>query len=355
MPQSSQYVQSPIKPSQLDLETIYVYPVKRVKEGQRVSFPDLNATDPDGDILTYYFDPPLNVYGEWQTKRGDAGMYFTNISVTDGKNLTVQTIIIIVEPINRPPIIVPIRPIIVQEGQVVRINPKILDPDNDTLSVTISGWKDKFPHTTTYDDAGDHVVIITADDGWATTTITANISVRNVNRGPTLSPIGNITITEGGLVSLNPHATDPDGDKLTYRYTPPLDASGRWQTSKGDIGSYPVTVTVSDGSLNARQYLVIRVEKGHDPPVLEGVKDIDAKEGQTITAEITAYSPEGRNVSIRFSGFMDGPIKHLGYDDQGSHDVRVSANDGMSSSESSFKVNVQEVNRPPIFTPESFQ
>ena len=242
-------------------KSIYVYPVKRAKEGQRISFPDLNATDLDGDILTYYFEPPLDEKGEWQTQRGDAGRYYTNISVSDGKNITVQTVILIVEPLNRPPILSAARNTIVQEGQEIRINPKVADPDNDSVIVTFSGWKDSFPYKTTYEDAGAHIVIITADDGWSTVSLPINITVKNVNRIPVMDPLKNLTVTEGDLVEISPFASDADGEKIVFRYTQPVDLDGKWQTKRGDSGTYQVTVTATDGQDFVSKAVYVRVLK----------------------------------------------------------------------------------------------
>ena len=333
---------------------IFVYPVKRAKEGQKISFPDLNATDPDGDILTYYFEPPLDENGEWQTQRGDAGRYYSNISVSDGKNITVQTVILIVEPLNRPPYISVIRPIIVQEGQEVRISPKVSDPDNDTVKITYSGWRDSFPYKTTYDDAGEHRVLVTADDGWNTASYMVNITIKNLNRIPVIEPVKNLTVTEGDLVEISPYASDADGERVSFKYSAPLDPDGKWQTKRGDLGSYKFTVTASDGQDAVSSSAYIKILKAHDPPTIVA-RDLTVKEGQTATAQVTASSPDKLNLTITYSGWMEGPVKEVGYDEQGEHKVTVAASDGISKATAEFSVTVIDVNRPPMFTPESFE
>src|SRR3989344_6604417 len=42
-------------------------PVKEYTEGDLVGFPNLKATDPDGDKITYTFTEPLDGEGKWQT------------------------------------------------------------------------------------------------------------------------------------------------------------------------------------------------------------------------------------------------------------------------------------------------
>jgi len=79
------------------------------------------------------------------------------------------------------------------------------------------------------------------------------------NLPPILDPIANITVNETDLVSINPTATDPNGDTLTFYFTSPLNSSGDWLTTIGDKGVYFVNVTVSDGSLTDSQIVMITV------------------------------------------------------------------------------------------------
>ena len=74
-------------------------PVKVVTEGDLVSFPNLKATDPDGDPIKYTFSKPLNDKGEWQTKVGDKGEYVVTITASDGTNSVDQKIKIVVNPL----------------------------------------------------------------------------------------------------------------------------------------------------------------------------------------------------------------------------------------------------------------
>jgi hypothetical protein len=79
------------------------------------------------------------------------------------------------------------------------------------------------------------------------------------NRAPVLHYIEDVSVLEGGLVSIAPQAADLDGDNLTFTFTTPLDSSGEWQTQAGDAGVYDVTVRVSDGSLEDSQDITITV------------------------------------------------------------------------------------------------
>lgn len=43
-----------------------------------------NATDPNGDAVTYTFSFPFNSSGQWQTKLTDSGTFYINITASDG-------------------------------------------------------------------------------------------------------------------------------------------------------------------------------------------------------------------------------------------------------------------------------
>ncbi len=69
-------------------------PTMKVREGETVRFPNLQARDPDGDVITYTFSPPLSANGTWVTKTGDAGQYKVKITASDGKSIVDQEVLI---------------------------------------------------------------------------------------------------------------------------------------------------------------------------------------------------------------------------------------------------------------------
>jgi hypothetical protein len=80
-------------------------PALEVNEGDLVKI-NVKATDADGDILTYTFTSPLNSEGEWQTRMGDSGVYYSTITVSDGKTDVEKQVKIIVQPENNKPVLV---------------------------------------------------------------------------------------------------------------------------------------------------------------------------------------------------------------------------------------------------------
>ena len=156
-----------------------------VTEGDLVSFPNLKVDDPDGDPVTFTFTKPLDRKGEWQTKLGDAGTYEIRITASDGEERITETVMIVVEALNVAPRLGVEDTLRVDEGEVLRIDSKITDPDGDTFSVEYSGWMTSNTKAIGYDDSGTHDVTITATDSNGNTAAKeVTIIVRNVNRPP---------------------------------------------------------------------------------------------------------------------------------------------------------------------------
>ncbi|MFH1409268.1 MAG: hypothetical protein ABIH34_05150 [Nanoarchaeota archaeon] len=152
----------------------------KVTEGALVKVTPL-AVDQDGDALTYTFEDPLDEDGRWQTEIGDAGTYLVNIAASDSVARDVKSVRIVVNPLNKAPIIQPIADILVNVGETVSIFPQVSDPDGDQVTVTISGWMTTNTYITKDEDGGEHTVKVTASDGKESST--ANVRV-TVNRPP---------------------------------------------------------------------------------------------------------------------------------------------------------------------------
>ncbi|VVB80775.1 Cadherin-like protein [uncultured archaeon] len=155
-------------------------------------------------------------------------------------------------------------------------------------------------------------------------------------------------VVEGETVSFpNLKAVDPDGDKIEYTFSAPLDNRGRWETKEGDAGDHIVTITASDGTNTVSQKVLIRVNPKNKAPVIEITDPVEAEEGQTITLEPTITDPEGDEVTVTYSGWMNSSTKELGYDDSGNHKVIITATDGKATAAKEFIVSVKNVNRAP--------
>ncbi|MFA5038840.1 MAG: RHS repeat-associated core domain-containing protein [Candidatus Omnitrophota bacterium] len=154
-----------------------------------------------------------------------------------------------VEGMDNSPVLSFLADIVVDEGDEVVVSAVATDLDNDEIAYSFSAplnaegrWQ------TDFDDAGIYNVKVSATD--ASGLIASQnfkISVKNVNRAPSLFPLDDITVSEGQLVLVVPQASDADGDAMTFYFSSPLDSNGRWQTYFNDAGIYPYSITVSDG------------------------------------------------------------------------------------------------------------
>lgn len=158
-------------------------PTLTVTEGDLVKL-NVKATDADGDPLEYTFTAPLNSEGKWQTRTGDAGAYYPEITVSDGKTEVLKKVKIVVEPKNNKPVLQFIPDIEVNEGDVVTIRPRATDADGDDLTYSYSGWMEDSTKVTDFNDQGEHTVVVTVTDGISTVSQEVTVTVKDVNRAP---------------------------------------------------------------------------------------------------------------------------------------------------------------------------
>jgi hypothetical protein len=160
-------------------------------------------------------------------------------------------------------------------------------------------------------------------------------------------------VNEGEVVRLVPEGYDPDPNigpagKLIWTFYEPFDKSGNWQTKKGDAGKKFSMVKLSDGELYDEREFCVEVIKTNSAPVLSGLKDIAAKEGEKVTLNPVCTDPDGDKVVITISGFMTSGEKTLSYDDAGEHSVTVTCTDPEGEKDTkTITVVVADVNRPP--------
>lgn len=157
-----------------------------VNEGELVKV-ELNAKDPDGDPLKFTYEKPLDSEGEWQTKMGDDGKYYTTVVVSDGANNVEIDVLIEVLSVNEDPVLEILDDINVEEGETIRLRPKASDADGDELKFTYSGWMMSDTKVAGYTDAGTHKVTVKVTDGMGgEDSQTITIVVKDVNRAPVI-------------------------------------------------------------------------------------------------------------------------------------------------------------------------
>ncbi len=254
--------------------------------------------------------------------------------------------------------------VLVQETDKVSLAPKAEDPDKNTnlLFTFTSPLNDKGEWQTNYGDAGQYTVTITVSDGEATSSRDALIIVNKKEEPPKIDsskPIeSGLAIDENQAVDFSIAASDLNKDALTYSWKLDGNEAGStdkhvYQTDYDSAGTHTVKVEVSDGVSTASKIWSIDVKNVNRPPVLEKVSDVRAKETDKIvvTALATDADKDPITYSIsdkRFAQDGNAFTWQTDYDSAGSYDVTLSASDGKDTVSQSFKVVVDNVNRPPV-------
>jgi PKD repeat protein len=160
-----------------------------VDENTLLSF-TVNATDPDGDALTYLADNIpvgatfISQSFDWTPGYEQAGLYVLNFGASDGDLQDVDSAIITVINNNRPPLLQPIGDKSITENEPLSITIVADDDDNDLITYSAQNLPtgasfsgDTFIWTPGFGQAGTYQVIITASDGWLQDSETITITV----------------------------------------------------------------------------------------------------------------------------------------------------------------------------------
>lgn len=352
-------------------------PVDRVfVEGALIQLKQQSIIDPDGDPINVFYSKPFDENGSWQTKVGDAGTYTINITASDGKLDSVRTFVIEVLSLNKKPVISVNRSIIAKEGERIELAPVITDDDSANLVVSYSGFMNTSSYQTTSFDAGQHSVLISVSDGINQVTETVFITIEDVNRLPTIQSVydekklqdsqlsdefsdttsdaSSLSFVEGDLISLIVNASDLDSDTLTFSFSKPLNSTGQWQTQKGDVGTYDITVFVSDNKSQVSRDVRLVVGEINTPPAIQISTELIVNEGDMITLNPIITDADGDNVSVSYRGFMTSAQQQTAYDDAGTHSVIITADDKKSFAEKTVTITILDVNRPPVFLDDVF-
>lgn len=222
------------------------------------------ASDPDGDELRFSYSGWINT-GTHQAHYGDAGVYYVNVTVSDGWLKDTKQVKIIVKKNNRAPVFREIRDYVVDEGELLRIKLRANDADGDEIVFSVENltgasidgniFEWKVPYDITIRDSKEVRVEFTASDGEADAVQDAIVIVNHINLGPEIfstSPEKEITVNKGEAVVFEVDADDFDGDSLSYKWVFGLferydEYGNKMRRVFSSAGNKKVKVVVSDG------------------------------------------------------------------------------------------------------------
>ncbi len=288
-----------------------------VVEGQTLIV-TLQATDPDGDALTYSvsnaplgstFDPVHGVL-TLATNPFQAGDY-PNItfSASDGFLTSTQSITIHVTATDHAPTLLPVAQQSGREGALVQFTLLASDPDGGDQTyaavtslpagAALDAHTGTFTWTPSFTQAGYYSFIFSATDpGGLSDSTTVSLQITNVDRPPTIQVV-NQSVLVGANLAFTVIATDPDvGDTLTYSASglpagSVLDSRTgvvSWTPGAGQAGIYPVVFTVSDSQLAVSETAVINALLASQAPTvtLTVTPSFPAQPGQQVVVHATA-------------------------------------------------------------------
>lgn len=320
-----------------------------VTEGDVVDLSRFKAVDDDGDALQYTYEEPFDDNGKWVTEVGDAGEYITTITVSDGENSATLDIVFKVASKNKAPVFVSAKDVVIEEGDTVTLDVTVDDPEGDEVKLTYSGWMTTATKKTGSDDSGVYTVTVTASDGINKVSKDIKVTVNDVNKPPVFKPIQDLIVVEGDLVKINAEAEDPEGDEVEITFEDPLDEAGSWQTKAGDVGIYDVEIMASDGKNEVIKTVKIFVKAKNSAPEIKKIDPIVVQETDTIILNPVVSDPDGDDVEITYTGWMNTDTKVTTYDDEGEYIVTITASDGENESSLDVTITVLNKNRPPTF------
>ena len=228
---------------------------------------------------------------------------------------------------------------------------------------TVSG--NEYTFAANYNSAGAHTVLVNVTDGDLTSEHEWMLTVKNVNRPPSISSIADKSVDEGQTLSFSVSGSDPDGDTLYYDVkSGPGSTSGTTYTfsPNWDINHdnevYTVEIEVTDGHGGSdTTSFLLTVNDINRPPSMDTIPDKTIEESNTLSFFLSSGSdPDGDTLAysvVSGPGSISGTTYTYtpGWDsnhDNEVYTVTVQASDGHGGTDTtSFQLTVVDVNQAP--------
>jgi hypothetical protein len=268
------------------------------------------ATDPDtDDVLTYSatgLPASLSISPTTGTISGtlsytSQGPHWVTVKVFDGTDVSSQGFLWTVMNVDRPPVLAAIPNQTTIENRTAMLTASATDPDNDVITysatglptgLTINVSSGVISGSLPSGSAGTYNVTVTAGDGTLSASRSFTWTV-SPNLTPVLTAMGNLTTVVGTNVRLQPSASDPDGDSITYSAAG-LPAGVTIASNTGLLSGtpsvtsvYTVTISASDGIASSSVTFVWTVS----PVATSRVPFIQARSSSLVPGPSTLAVP----------------------------------------------------------------
>src|SRR3989338_4753449 len=353
------------------------------------------ATDPDGDAIDFSINDSrftmekitLDIWSAryvWKTGYEDSGTYIVEVTASDSFLNDTATTTLTVAHVNRKPWITKLTGnLTVNETEKATIEIFATDEDGDALTYALNDTRleplgnGMFEWATSYDDAGEYEVMATVSDGGLSDSTEAKVTVLNVNREPSIEPIGNRTVKENETIEFEVKASDPDKeDTVSVAATIPASAQGAeydghafaWTTDFEQEGVYEIVFTAGDGAAFVHEHVNITVENVNRKPEIIKADNVEVNEVEEAMIIVTASDADQDSISYsvndsRFTAEISDGVTissavsterftwQTGYDDAGDYVVEVKVTDDLAETTANITVAVKNVNRNPHIEP----
>lgn len=281
---------------------------------------DIDATDPNGDVLTYALVVPYPTGATIDAAIGvitwtpdqaavDASPHTVTVRVSDGPTYAQQAFTVIVNPGNGPPVVTPIVPQSATEGAPFSLLVVASDPENDPVTfsfgaeqpygMTIDPVTGLISWTPRNSQVGAQLVDVVASDGQDEGSASFTVTVSNINNPPEIISSPKTSITSEDPYTYQVVANDPDvQDSLTYTLSTThgsapdimtMTPSGtiQWNPRSSDEGTHDVQIVVTDsvGATDTQNY-TLEVLPGNPPTAAF----------RTARGRVVSYGEDGAKV-----------------------------------------------------------
>jgi len=253
---------------------------------------------------------------------------------------------------------------IISENETFVLVPELIDIDNDEVSLNVDSPFAVDGYKTSFEESGEYIITIEADDGYIEIIKEISLQIDNVNRPPTIFSMDTITIKENETFTIEPNATDPDNmnsvnnddNNLTFYYASLFDENGTWTPEFDESGNYTVQATVTDGEYYDDTFATIVVLNTNRAPVINVTDTMTVDEGDLITMDMLAYDPDNKNnvtnddneLTVQVTAPLDENATWQTTDeDSGNYTITIVVSDGEYNTTKDVTIIVQNLNRAP--------